>query len=608
MNEKATLKTQFKDQLIDWSEKNLGVSFSKLNNFQQSRQMMKFFVLEILEKLYPGIVPDDEGELESSIIDGSGDGGVDFLYRTDDGQVLIIQAKYRGKDASELPEAVGRICDFPERLYLSSQGKQASINKELVELAAQIDWVEDRFRLYFITTGKSGQALMDRVEQGLGPVAAFPDFLERSEFRYLDLSGLNKELREAIASADFADKPIVIPMLLDANDVPWSHFIGPDREMYVGEVSGAVLASLLQDHKAALFTMNIRDYVGDTKTNKQIKQTALHSPQQFEYFNNGVTAVAAKISPDPTSNTLICEKLSVINGAQTIRSLLAAVLDKKPPTHKPVSSVKVPLRLMSFSYPHEVAFVREVTKYNNTQNAIKIADFMSNDEVQKDLARRFHDLNLAGRRYEYLNKRSVKGKNNIAITLEELTKSVFAFHYGPDDMFGGTTKLFDASATGLYTRVFENPDSPLTFDSFNLIAGVYFACAYLKESWEKQRKALRLKKETMHPSLERKGLIYFAVGELQRMSYKKDGINLESDLRKLAKPNIWWPDPSSSPRVALETAFDIASKVLIRQYDAKKKSPEFKHRNWFRDPDTLAEISSGMEFPLAFGSPPRFWK
>jgi hypothetical protein len=608
MKQTSTAKVQFKDQLIEWSEKDLGVSFSTLNNVQQSRQMIKFFVLEILEKLYPGIVPDDEGELESSIIDGSGDGGGDFLYRTDDGQVLIIQAKYRGKDASESPEAVGRMCDLPERLYLCSQGKQTSLNKELIELAAQIDWAEDRFRLYFVSTGKSGQAVNDRVEQGLGPVPAFPDFLERSEFRYLDLSALNKELREALASADFSDKPIVIPMLPDANEVPWSHFIGPDREMYIGEVSGAELASLLQEHKSALFTMNIRDYVGDTKTNKQIKQTALECPEHFQYFNNGVTAVAGKITADSKLRTLTCEKLSVINGAQTIRSLLAAVLDKKPPTHKPVSSVRVILRLMSFSYPHEVTFVREVTKYNNTQNAIKIADFMSNDEVQKDLARRFHDLNLSGRRFEYLNKRSIKGRNNIAITLEELTKSIYAFEYGPDDMFGGASRLFDASPTGLYTKVFEHPDCPLTADGFNLIAGVYFACSYLKDNWEQQRKALRLKKETMHPSLERKGLIYFAVAELQRMSYMKQGFDLEHDLRKLAKPNDWWPDASSLPRVALDAAFSIASKVLVQQYDLKKKSLGFKHRNWFRDSNTLTDIRSGLEFPLDFGFPPRIWK
>ena len=92
------------------------------------------------------------------------------------------------------------------------------------------------------------------------------------------------------------------------------------------------------------------------------------------------------------------------------------------------------------------------------------------------------------------------------------------------------------------------------------------------------------------------------------MSYEKQGIDLEHDLRKLAKPNNWWPDPSSSPRVALDTALNIASKVLIQQYESKKKLPMFKHRNWFRDLDTLTDIRSGLEFPFAFGFPPRIGK
>jgi hypothetical protein len=376
--------------------------------------------------------------------------------------------------------------------------------------------------------------------------------------------------------------------------------------MYIGEVSGAVLADTLQHHKAALFTMNIRDYVGDTKTNKQIKTTALETPEHFQYFNNGVTAVAGKIVPDADLKTLTCHQLSVINGAQTIRSLLAAVLAKESKSCKPVSSVRVLVRLMSFSYPREVAFVREVTKYNNTQNAIKIADFMSNDEVQRDLARRFHDLNLAGRRYEYLNKRSVKGRNNIAITLEELTKSVFAFKHGPDDMFGGTSKLFDGSTTGLYRKVFEDPESPLTAESFSLIAGTYFACAYLKQLWEEKRSSLRATGESMHPSLERKGLIYFAFGELERMSYKRQGVDFDHDLRRLAKPNNWLPPKApDGSKAALKKAFDLASQVLVQQYEAKKKIAGFKHRNWFRDPETLADIRSGLEMPLVFGYPPR---
>jgi hypothetical protein len=608
MKQENKPKEQFKDRLLDWSEAKLGTKFDNLNNIQRSRQMINFFVQEILDKLTPGIVPDDEGELESCIVDGAGDGGADLLYRTDDGHVLIIQAKYRGKDALESPESVGRICDVLERLHLATEGKQTSLNRDLLELAGQIDWEQDNFRVYFITTARSAKSVQDRVQQGLVHIEDLPDLEERCEFYYLDHSLLNQELREAISAADFSDKPIVIPMIPDVRDNPWCHFESNNRELYVGEVSGSVLAQTLRTHKASLFTMNIRDYVGDSKTNKQIINTALNNPSNFEYFNNGVTAVAGKITPDLKAKTLTCERMSIINGAQTVRSLLLALSRPGEAGHKPVSSVKVILRLLSFNYPSEVAFVNEVTRYNNTQNAVKIADFRSNDEVQKDIARKFNNLNLGGRKYEYKNKRSSKKRNMITVTLEEMTKALFAFRYGPDDMWGGTNKLFDNSPTGLYTKIFEHPDNPITETEFNLIAGTFLACDYVKTLWEEHRKTLRSKQTTMHPALERKGLVYYAVGELQRQNYLKQGWNLDQDLRKLAKPNSWLGEIGSPPKHALVKAFEISSKVLSQQYEAAKKNNlGFKHRNWFRDQETIGSINEGLGLALEFGVPVRIW-
>src|ERR1039458_5765610 len=179
-------KEQFRERLISWSDTNLGAKFADLNNTQRSRQMIKFYVQEILEKLNPGVVPDDEGELEDSIIDGSGDGGADFLYRTDDGHVLIIQAKYHGKDAPESAEAIGRFCDLQQRLFLATRGKQQSLHQDLVELASIIDWAEDNFQMLFISTGKRGKSVEDRVKQGLVPIAEYPDLCDRTDFRFLD--------------------------------------------------------------------------------------------------------------------------------------------------------------------------------------------------------------------------------------------------------------------------------------------------------------------------------------------------------------------------------------------------------------------------------------
>ena len=262
---------------------------------------------------------------------------------------------------------------------------------------------------------------------------------------------------------------------------------------------------------------------------------------------------------------------------------------------------------MSFNYPAELAFVRDVTRYNNTQNAVKISDFRSNDECQKDLARRFAQLNLNGRSYEYKNKRADKRRNSLPISLEELTKAIYAFRFGPDDFWGGTEKMFDASSAGLYIRVFEHPELALTEAEFALMAGTFFACDYTKGLWETHRKDHSKRGEVIHPSLERKGLIYFTVGELERQSYTQEGLDLDKDLRKLAKPNLWLADESSDPRKSLDKGFQIATKVLRQAYDSAQKSAAFKHRNWFRDEQTLESIRAGIRLALDFGSPPRLW-
>ena len=120
-------------------------------------------------------------------------------------------------------------------------------------------------------------------------------------------------------------------------------------------------------------------------------QTAINDASNFVFFNNGVSAVATDIQPDPESSTLRCRRFSIINGAQTVRSLSKA---HGKPNNK-LQDVRVLLRVMDFSLTRDADFLSDATRYNNTQNAIKVSDFRSNDPVQKDLHRRFSNLNRA---------------------------------------------------------------------------------------------------------------------------------------------------------------------------------------------------------------------
>jgi hypothetical protein len=93
-------KIKFRDQLREWVTKNLDADISKLPSIRQSKVMTRFYVESIRKVYSPGLVPTDPEDLETCLIDGADDCGVDYLSRGD-GTVLIIQAKYRGYGVPE---------------------------------------------------------------------------------------------------------------------------------------------------------------------------------------------------------------------------------------------------------------------------------------------------------------------------------------------------------------------------------------------------------------------------------------------------------------------------------------------------------------------------
>src|ERR1700733_1457273 len=97
-------KEKFREQFKDWVERTLERRLDTLTQDDASRMMSRFFVSEVLDRLMPGIVPDDESDLQNSLVDGPNDSGVDFIYRSD-GHVLMIKSKLRKPEKDELQEA-----------------------------------------------------------------------------------------------------------------------------------------------------------------------------------------------------------------------------------------------------------------------------------------------------------------------------------------------------------------------------------------------------------------------------------------------------------------------------------------------------------------------
>jgi hypothetical protein len=278
-------KTKFRDQLKEFVRKDLKVEIGNLPTIRQSKAMTRFYVEEIRKIFSPGLIPDDPDDLDTCVIDGSDDCGIDFLARAD-GTVLIIQSKFRGSGVHESLEEFASFGEVLRRIH-PEVGRKYKKNQKLVEAISDIDWDNDFFELVYITMGRCGPNL--RVREKEGPsLGNGLDFLEdRSQLTLNDETDLNGELREALSAGETISGQIPISFVPTEGDSPWLKFEGEHkRSVYLGFVSGSEIAQIYKphNHRFRLFALNIRDWIGETGTNKGILSTAENRPGDFLFL------------------------------------------------------------------------------------------------------------------------------------------------------------------------------------------------------------------------------------------------------------------------------------------------------------------------------------
>ena len=205
-----------------------------------------------------------------------------------------------------------------------------------------------------------------------------------------------------------------------------------------------------------LFARNVRGFLGNTSINRGMEATLRKEPENFWYFNNGITILcdAAEFLDDGRKSELRLESPQVINGQQTTRCLA------RHARHNPRASVLVKIMQVPPSKrdgDHGLEnLVSTVVAATNWQNAIRPSDLMSNDRRQIEIERALRQL-----RYLYLRKRQitreakgVAGVNYLrTIKKEKLAQAVAGCNYDPSVVRAGKEKLFEEA---LYTKVFPN--------------------------------------------------------------------------------------------------------------------------------------------------------
>lgn len=189
--QKPDKKVKAREELIRFAERETGTSFHNLKAIQQSHLLTKFYVKEIHNRTKTEISDED---LALAIVDGKNDLGCDLIHR-DDGNVLIVQSKYRTANAKEQPEDISHFQSVLTRL----RAADLKGNSQVLDQISTIDWKNDEFTLVYLTTGS--------LKNQAGALSQLPphypaDVAEldaRCEWHFLDEEQLNTEYRAALA-------------------------------------------------------------------------------------------------------------------------------------------------------------------------------------------------------------------------------------------------------------------------------------------------------------------------------------------------------------------------------------------------------------------------
>lgn len=313
----------------------------------------------------------------SCVTDGFDDNGIDAVYlrKTDkESTLFLIQSKW-SKDGNSSPDldGVGKFIRGIENLLEQKFDKfNEKLNKKRTEILAAL--LDPSCKVIAILVHSSSQKLGTHPQKEIDEFCAnVNDTTEFLEFVTLDQSSLFKSL----ALGGTATK-----INLNVGITEWGKKDEPHFAVY-GMVDAKQVADWWNEYQSRLFEKNLRGILGETSVNKEIKDTLEKTPENFWYFNNGITIVADAIKRGPLNATnraysiFQCEGISIVNGAQTVTTI-GRFFQKA--TTEPIGAM-IPLRIISVEGTEDLD--AEITKANNTQNRIEGRDFAAVDQEQQ---------------------------------------------------------------------------------------------------------------------------------------------------------------------------------------------------------------------------------
>lgn len=311
----------------------------------------------------------------TTITDGFDDNGIDALYFDRRNKELwILQSKWIKSGTGE-PDT-GETSKFKtgvlDLIDLKLDRFNAKVQAKEPEIIEALDDPLVKIKIVLTYTGQDTFSEHNRriIDDLLGELN---DPSELAIFNRFSLKQAHKSLVGILEG-----QPIKADLILSN----WGKVEQPYNAIY-GTINGNDLAQIWSENRGRLFSDNIRDFIGFSEVNEDIRETALNEPENFYFYNNGITALCQSLSKKPLGGgdravgVFVAEDLKIVNGAQTVGSIGNAY-EINP---EQIAKLNVFIKIISLeNCPPD--FGLNVTKKTNTQNRIDKKDFVSLDPEQ----------------------------------------------------------------------------------------------------------------------------------------------------------------------------------------------------------------------------------
>lgn len=340
----------------------------------------------------------DMEESFDCLTEGGGDFGIDAMHMTEemDGEftVTLFQAKYKNTldGNAGFPEEGIKALVNAIRYLFDPYAKLETINERLkfkVEAARSMirDGFIPRVRAIACNNGLKWNGAADEVIARAG-------FGEQVAWEYVNhdaLINLLQRIKPVDETLRLVGKAVV-------EDMNFSR-------VCIGRIPVTEIADLMKRHGERLLERNIRRYLGlqGNRVNEGIRATLYSStPENFYFFNNGLTLVCDKFSYNglQSSDYLVnVSNLHVVNGGQTCMTIFKTLEEMQAKGERHPTEASVMVRLYELPQNKE-DIILQITQATNSQTPVDLKDLRSNDAIQQRL-----EIDIGQLGYHYRRKR-----------------------------------------------------------------------------------------------------------------------------------------------------------------------------------------------------------